>query len=355
MRSLIFGYGITGQSFARYLLKSSIDFDIYDQSSVDHPNAFTALPDRKKLESYQAVYMSPGVNLRKLYPNNELKNFLYLTDLDVFFQEDHSYKIGVTGTNGKSTCCMHLGQLIENSQILGNFGIPLLDKINSGKQYSIIELSSFQLEKMQQNFLDYGVLLNLRSDHLDHHGTLQNYHNAKKRILQSKKSSTNNDPFFIYHEIMGKPYQGALSYEHLVNLPHRLEVCQLGNGMKIINDSKSTNLDSLQYALTNLPKSAYHHLIIMGDPAKEQYTNLKIAGPSNVFICGKYSDLLAKKVSHPNKLIFCSLGDVLQHIKSLNHKSGILFSPGHPSGEDFKNFEVRGDYFKSLAKDTFDG
>jgi UDP-N-acetylmuramoylalanine-D-glutamate ligase len=38
----------------------------------------------------------------------------------------------------------------------------------------------------------------------------------------------------------------------------------------------------------------------------------------------------------------------------LQQKSGILFSPGHPSGEDFQNFEVRGNYFKSLAREIFD-
>ena len=354
MRSLIFGYGITGQSFAKYLSNKLIHFDIYDQSPIDHPNAFSTLPDRKKLDSYQMVYMSPGINLRKLYPGGESNTLRYLTDLDIFFKEDNSFKIGVTGTNGKSTCCMHLSQLIQDSQILGNFGIPLLDAINSGKKYSIIELSSFQLEKMQQNDLDYGVLLNMRSDHLDHHGSLKSYQDAKKRILQSKKSTGENNPFFIYQEIIGKPYQGNLSHSNLINLPHRLEPCALSNGLQAINDSKSTNTDSLRYALNNLPASAYQHLIIMGDPAKEQYKDINIAGPSNVFICGKYSASLAEKISHENKLIFPSLEETLQHIKSLHQQSGILFSPGHPSGEDFQNFEVRGDHFKLLVKDMFD-
>jgi UDP-N-acetylmuramoylalanine--D-glutamate ligase len=354
MKSLIFGYGMTGQSFARYLSNKVIDFDIYDQSFIDHPNAFSKLPDRKKLDSYQMVYMSPGINLRKLYPGNELHALPYLTDLDIFFKEDTSFKIGITGTNGKSTCCMHLNQLIQGSQILGNFGMPLLDAINSGKEYSIIELSSFQLEKMQQNGLDYGVLLNMRSDHLDHHGTLKSYQNAKKRILQSKKSTSENDPFLLYKEIIGKPYQGDLLRSHLINLPHRLEACTPRNGLQVINDSKSTNTDSLKYALKNLPVSAYHHLIIMGDPAKEQYKNLRITGPSNVFICGKYSESLAEKILHQNKFIFPSLEETLKYIKSLQQKSGILFSPGHPSGEDFQNFEVRGNYFKLLVREIFD-
>ena len=65
---------------------------------------------------------------------------------------------------GKSTCCYHLHQLLENSQLVGNIGTPVLDKINSCS-YSIIELSSFQLEKVKKLKLDFGVLLNIAPDH----------------------------------------------------------------------------------------------------------------------------------------------------------------------------------------------
>ena len=145
MKSLIFGYGVTGQSFERYLKKKNIVFEIYDANLIG-PNINNILPDQKKLESYEMIYMSPGINLQKIYSKGEFNGIPYLTDIDIFFQEDHSYKIGITGTNGKSTCCYHLHQLLENSQLVGNIGTPVLDNINSCS-YSIIELSSFQLEK----------------------------------------------------------------------------------------------------------------------------------------------------------------------------------------------------------------
>jgi UDP-N-acetylmuramoylalanine-D-glutamate ligase len=94
------------------------------------------------------IYLSPGINLKKLYTKGEFNKIPFLTDLDIFFQEDTSYKIGVTGTNGKSTCCYQLHQLLEDSQLIGNIGTPVLDSINS-YSYSIIELSSFQLEKVK--------------------------------------------------------------------------------------------------------------------------------------------------------------------------------------------------------------
>mgnify|MGYP000087589116 CR=1 FL=1 len=62
MKSLIFGYGVTGQSFERYLNKKNIVFEIYDANLIG-PNISNMLPDKKKLESYEMIYMSPGINL----------------------------------------------------------------------------------------------------------------------------------------------------------------------------------------------------------------------------------------------------------------------------------------------------
>ncbi|SVB05824.1 uncharacterized protein METZ01_LOCUS158678, partial [marine metagenome] len=174
MKSLIFGYGITGRSFARYLQDKGIDFDIYDEEVRETP-VFWQLPDREKLKSYEMVYLSPGINIKKIYPNGEFDQIPYLTDMDIFFQEDNSYKIGITGTNGKSTCCHHLNQILDDSQLIGNIGKPVLDNINTGCEYSIIELSSFQIEKVKEIKLDLGVLLNIAPDHIDHHGSFKEY------------------------------------------------------------------------------------------------------------------------------------------------------------------------------------
>ena len=92
MKSLIFGYGITGQSFERHLNKKGTDFEIYDEKVIG-PNIINKLPDQKRLESFEMVYLSPGINLKKIYLNGEFDQIPYLTDLDIFFQEDYSYKI----------------------------------------------------------------------------------------------------------------------------------------------------------------------------------------------------------------------------------------------------------------------
>ena len=86
MKSLIFGYGITGQSFERYLTKTGKAFEIYD-ANIKGPNIFNLLPDQNKLRSYEMIYLSPGINLQKLYTKEELNNISYLTDLDIFFKK----------------------------------------------------------------------------------------------------------------------------------------------------------------------------------------------------------------------------------------------------------------------------
>ena len=348
MKSLIFGYGITGQSFERYLTKKDIAFDIYDKN-LKGPNIFNHLPDQTLLSSYEMIYLSPGINLKKLYTKGEFNKLAYLTDLDIFFQEDSSYKIGVTGTNGKSTCCYQLHQLLEDSQLIGNIGTPVLDAINSCS-YSIIELSSFQLEKVKDIKLDFGVLLNIAPDHIDHHGTFAEYTNVKKRIKESKISTQESNPKKLWSMITGRKLREVQDIA-LHELPHRRQHVGIHNQLVFINDSKATNLTALKFALNKM--SSPYVLILCGDPSKEQYDSYKIIGPTKVYIFGKHAEEISKKIFHPDKILLCNQGlsSVMNLIfKDVYHcQTNILFSPGHPSGQDYKNFEERGDHFIKLA------
>ena len=352
MKSLIFGYGITGQSFERYLNKKGIDFEIYDEE-ITGPNIINTLPNKEKLQSLEMVYLSPGINLKKIYPKGEFDQISYLTDLDIFFQDDSSYKIGVTGTNGKSTCCYHLHQILDDSQLIGNIGKPVLDSINSCA-YSIIELSSFQLEKVHDIQLDLGVLLNIAPDHIDHHGTLAEYIRVKNRIKESKRSIEESDPKKLWSIIMDMNYRAVRDIK-FTDLPHRLEPMNGSKWLKhLINDSKATNLAALEYALNKMDDSYF--LILCGDPNKEQYKKYKIIGPKKVFIFGSYAREIYKRISHPQKILLhnqdlVSVMNKIRSDKSFPHIRTILFSPGHPSGSDYKNFEQRGDHFKQVVRE----
>ncbi|MBD63499.1 MAG: UDP-N-acetylmuramoylalanine--D-glutamate ligase [Gammaproteobacteria bacterium] len=344
MKSLIFGYGITGRSIERYLRKKDIAFDIYDEKVV-RPNVINRLPNRKSLESFDKVYLSPGINIKKIYPEGEFNQIQYLTDLDIFFQEDNSYKIGITGTNGKSTCCYHLHQLLDGSQLIGNIGSPVLDNIDSSK-YSIIELSSFQLEKVKDIKIDFGVLLNIAPDHIDHHGSFEEYKNVKNRIKESKISTEESDPKKLWSMITGKD-QCEINDIKLLELPHRQEHVATVGKLVFVNDSKATNLTALEFALEKI--SNPHILILCGDPSKENYKNYQIFSPKKIYIFGKHASEISKRVFHPKKITLQSKG-ISSVIKLIledmyDCQTTILFSPGHPSGKDYKNFEERGNDF----------
>ena len=239
MKSLIYGYGITGKSFERYLKAKNIEYDIYDKN-IDI--------EISELKSYKTIYCSPGVDretFKLLKSSSEV-----LTDLDIFLQEDRSIKIGVTGTNRKSTTCFHLHQIFEKHtkvNLIGNIGDPMLDHINNGSQYSIIELSSFQLDKANKTDLDFGILLNITPDHLDYHETFENYKKAKQKLLNAKNVSYENNPFQLYQWITGE----SPKHQVLKDLPFRFQ--KITNS--IINDSHScvfVTLDSNQNPVSRL-------------------------------------------------------------------------------------------------------
>jgi len=339
MKSLIYGYGITGKSFERYLLKRNIDYDIYDENILKYSSY-------KDFSKYNKIYCSPGISRDKFKLLK--KTYDVLTDLDIFFHEDNSIKIGITGTNRKSTTCFHLSQLIaqnESVNLIGNIGKPMLDEINNGKKYSIIELSSYQLDKMSNNYLDYGVLLNIAPDHLDYHKSFEEYQYAKEKILNAKKFSFESDPYNLFKWITGK----KLKKIELKNLPYRFEFIS----ENIVNDSKSTNSDSLLYAIkeaNSFFQEDNYSLIVCGNPAKELFSKIIIKGPQEIIVFGHHREDIQKCLIHKKILEFVDLKESLIYLKD---KQNIVFSPGYPSDKDYINFEERGAHFNFLVKEVF--
>ena len=104
--------------------------------------------------------------------------------------------IAVTGTNGKSTTVRLIGAILEASGkkvfVGGNLGIPLCDAVRLQTQstspydYIVAEVSSFQLETIEQFRPWVAAVLNITPDHLDRHQTLSQYHSAKKKIFQNQ-------------------------------------------------------------------------------------------------------------------------------------------------------------------------
>ena len=349
MKKIILGYGKTGKSFEKYLKKNSEKYLIYD-----HLEKKSQLK-KNELNKFDTFYVSPGIRLEDLFSKTDLQKKIFLTDLDIFFKKNSSYKIGITGTNGKSTFAYYLFQYLSLStkvSLVGNIGRPMLECIDSTARFTIIELSSFQLHKMNKNFLDLSVITNIQVDHLDYHGNQKNYVDAKLRICNDGKKT-----FFLDQskdlKMQAKrvakyvlPDKNLDSIK-LMPLQHRLEKVN----KNILNDSKSTNSHSLLYALKKTKFKG--HLIICGSPHKENLSQIKIVGPKRVWIFGKHRFELKNIVEHSDLHIEENLLLVLKKIFKIDLNSKILFSPGNPSGKDFNNFEERGNYFKKIVMEVF--
>src|SRR2546426_95585 len=101
--------------------------------------------------------------------------------------------VGITGTNGKTTTTALLGKILETSGfstfVGGNIGVPLISAVDQVSPGSILvtELSSFQLEAIQQFRPHVAVLLNLSPNHLDRHASFAEYVAAKAQIFRNQK------------------------------------------------------------------------------------------------------------------------------------------------------------------------
>ena len=109
--------------------------------------------------------------------------------------EAQNKTIAVTGTNGKTTVVNLIGKILDDSGnnciVCGNVGLPLIDTIDPGNSDSdyqknlirVIEVSSFQLERVYDFKPHISVILNITSDHIDRHETLENYIDLKLKLI----------------------------------------------------------------------------------------------------------------------------------------------------------------------------
>ena len=188
---LIYGYGISGKSIERYLNNKNCNYNIYDDyKKITNEKTINKDHLHSKINEYDYFIVSPSIKINKNHLLYKYKNKI-LIDLDFLSQELSNQKIiGVTGTEGKSSTCLYLKEILSKkykTEIIGNFGNTILDNkdlINylSKVDVLIIELSSYQLDKVKVLKLHYALITNIFSDHLDYHNSIREYVNSKFRI-----------------------------------------------------------------------------------------------------------------------------------------------------------------------------
>ena len=102
--------------------------------------------------------------------------------------------MAITGSNGKTTTTALLGEILKNAGLPtlvgGNIGVPVVGLIDESTPdtWSVLEVSSFQLESTVEFHPRIAVILNITPDHLDRHGSFENYALAKERIFAAQNA-----------------------------------------------------------------------------------------------------------------------------------------------------------------------
>ena len=149
-----------------------------------------------KILKTDLIVLSPGVPIDlAILKKAEQQNIEIISEIELAYRLTDANIIGITGTNGKTTVTSLTGHILKQNldckvRVAGNIGAPLIAEIDNLEEndWLVVELSSFQLEKIRDFKPEISVFLNFSPDHLDRHKTVKNYWNAKWRIFENQNS-----------------------------------------------------------------------------------------------------------------------------------------------------------------------
>ena len=192
---LIVGFGKTGKSIFKFFKNQKVNIFIYDDNLDIIKNNFKAKyffnEKEKKITDFFTIFVSPGISKKhKLIKKAVSKKISISSDIELFWENQlisnvNQSILGITGTNGKSTIALMISKVLK-TQPLGNYGNAILESSNEKTKYSVIELSSFQLDYIDNFKPNIGIITNINNDHLNYHKTFDNYLKAKINISKNQ-------------------------------------------------------------------------------------------------------------------------------------------------------------------------
>lgn len=203
---LVIGLKRTGGSVARFVVRAGGHVRVTDRQGQEALASEVAglahVPvdfhlgneDPALLTGVDLVVPSPGVPPRApLVVAAVRRGIPVWSEIELAFRSLRCPLLAITGTNGKSTTTALLGAILRQGGqrvfVGGNLGTPLIEAVTGDYQVAVAEISSFQLEWVQQFRPRVGAWLNLTEDHLDRHGNFIAY-GAAKRALFTQQEST---------------------------------------------------------------------------------------------------------------------------------------------------------------------
>lgn len=205
-KTLVLGAGRSGIASAKFLAERGATVALHDKKEVENwSDAAKALKESHGvglidgempswlLDQIDLVVISPGV------PTNTIPaRYVDRKDGEVIGEVELAYRfmkgriVGITGSNGKTTTTTLIGELLKNAgiptQVGGNIGTPLLTlaETSTDDGWTVVELSSFQLETIVDFRPNVAICLNVTPNHLDRYDSFTDYAAAKHRIFMNQ-------------------------------------------------------------------------------------------------------------------------------------------------------------------------
>lgn len=203
----LIGTGVSHTELIRLFLSKGIDVTVLDKKDKEHfdPELYSELCEKgakfilgetylDSLTSFDVVYRTPGMyyNNPKLLAARQA-GVVITSEMESFFELCPCKIYAVTGSDGKTTTTTVISEFLKKEGYTvwlgGNIGKALLPRIESISEadFAVVELSSFQLISMRES-PDVAVITNIAPNHLDVHGTMDEYISAKCNILDHQNA-----------------------------------------------------------------------------------------------------------------------------------------------------------------------
>jgi len=205
----VYGLGRTGLSAAKALAAGGARVHAWDdgedaRAKAEAEGVNVSDINKRDWQKFAALVLSPGIPYKFPQPHRlvrlaEMTGVPVVGDMELFAravqalpEKGRPKVVGITGTNGKSTTTALIGHILieagRDARVGGNIGKGVLDMkaLNANAIY-VLELSSYQLDLCESLHCDVALMLNVSPDHLDRHGGMDGYVEAKKRILMNQR------------------------------------------------------------------------------------------------------------------------------------------------------------------------
>ncbi|MDR1998295.1 MAG: UDP-N-acetylmuramoyl-L-alanine--D-glutamate ligase [Candidatus Margulisbacteria bacterium] len=335
-----------------------------------------------RLADAELLVVSPGIAPRD-YPQVDIP---IISEIELAYRLNPSPVVAVTGTNGKTTTTTLIALLL-NVPAVGNIGVPYIS-IAQEYPYLAVEVSSYMLENIREFRPRIAVILNLTEDHLGRHGDMAGYAAAKKRILLNQTAAdyvvynaadprvaemvqtarSQKVPFSAETKLQ-QDYAAARAVARLCGkteayidkiladfpgVEHRMEKVGTYNGIRVINDSKGTNVDATVVALESEPQNKHIILIAGGRDKLTALQPLAAAMRGRVkklILLGEAQERFARELDGFDRILVADYdAAVRESFRQAGRGDLILLSPACASWDMFRSFEERGAYFKELVR-----